>query len=442
MKTFRRAVATIVTALLVAGAAIVAVQPAWAAAGVTVSGPDGTAKVSADFATEVTVSGSGFQAIQNGFGGVYVLFGWVDDAAGGSWRPSEGGVVGADYRYVPDAESADNAGFQRFLAFAGSQTESSANGVINADGSWSIGMVVPGASFESHDRDGAVTTVDCLSVTCGIITIGAHGVKNANNETFTPLSFGPAAASGGEAAAAPADGAGPAAAAPAAGAVRLGVEAASVTAGTSIVFTGQGFTPGEQVVASLDGGLTAVGPLTAGAQGEVAAALPVPRDIRNGTHLVTLRGAGSGAVAEAEVSVTGGAADDALVAAPAETPQWVLVLMLVCIVIAVVLVIASIWVAIARAIARRRERRTAAQPAPGVAAPGTATSGATASGATAPGTAPDTTRDVTDAALTVPITEVADTVPVPEVAETAEMAVVTEIPEAAGADADAAGARR
>lgn len=347
---------------LVAGAVTVS-SPAWAAAGVTVTGPDGSATVSAEYATQVRVSGSGFQAIQNGFGGIYVLFGWVDDAAGGGWRPSQGGVVGADYRYVPDAESADNAGYQRFISFAGSQTESSANGVLGADGSSSIDMVIPGARFESQDLDGGVTAVDCLQVTCGIITIGAHGVKNANNETFTPLSFAsaPAAdADGGETATAPAG---------AAGAVRLGVETTDIAAGTSVVFTGQGFAPGEQVVASLDGGLTAVGPLTAGAQGEVAGALPVPRDIRSGTHLVTLRGAGSGAVAEAEVVVTGGTA--ATPAAPAEeVPQWVLILMLLCIVLALALVIASIVTAIGRARARRKQRRAVGAapteaPAPG-----------------------------------------------------------------------------
>ena len=354
----RAVVATVVAAGVVLGSAVFSAAPAWAAATVTVSGPDGAA-VSADYATDVTVSGSGFQAIQNGFGGIYVLFGWVDDAAGGSWRPSQGGVVGADYRYVPDAETAENNGFQRFLAFAGSQTESSANGVLAADGSWSIDMVIPGATFESQDRDGATVSVDCRQVTCGIITIGAHGVKNANNETFTPVSFGAAAAAPGtteaDAAAAPA--------APA-GAVRVGVESQTVMAGTAIVFTGQGFTPGEQVVGSLDGGLSAVGPLTAGTQGEVAAALPVPAEVRDGTHLLTLRGAASGAVAEVEITVTGGTALAAVAASTPETPQWVIVVLLVSIVIALVLVITSVIAAIARGHRRRVARRAAAASAP------------------------------------------------------------------------------
>ncbi len=348
------------TLALALGGLLAAADPAAAVGGVSIAGPDGSATVSPDYATEVTVSGSGFQSVANGFGGVYVLFGWVDDPAGGSWRPSAGGLVGEDYRYVPDAESAENNGFQRFLAFPGSQTESSANGTIGADGSWTVRMVVPGAVFESQDREGRVTAVDCRRTTCGIITIGAHGVKNATNETFTPVSFGTAAAGAASGSpAAPTDAAG------AAGAVRVGVESATVAAGSSIVFTGQGFTPGEQVVASLDGGLTAVGPLTAGARGEVAAALPVPRDIRDGTHLITLRGAGSGSVAEAEVSVTGGTVE--VVATTPTVPTWAIVMMLGCVALAAVLVIASVVTALVRARARRRARRAASgsSPAPG-----------------------------------------------------------------------------
>lgn len=350
--------AVVALPLSVAGSAA---SPAWAAGTVTVVGPDGGAALAADHASAITVSGSGFQSIPKGFGGIYVMFGWVDDPAGGSWRPSAGGVAGEDYRYVPDAESADNNGYQRFLAFPGGETEASANGTLGADGSWSVDMNVPGAVFESQDRAGRVTTVDCREVTCGVITIGAHGVKNATNETFTPVSFAAAApmaeaTAGGAPAAAPV------------GTVRVGVETSSVVAGSSIVFTGQGFTPGEQVVAALDGGLTAVGPLTAGAQGEVAAALPVPRDIRNGTHLVTLRGAGSGGVAETEVTVTGGAADMVADATPS-VPTWAIVLLLACVALSLALVVASIVTAIVRARAVRRAARTAAAGAAGAGAP-------------------------------------------------------------------------
>ncbi|WZH38699.1 MAG: hypothetical protein PIR02_08480 [Microbacterium enclense] len=363
MNALSRSLAFAAALIVAAAGAAVSAAPAWAAASVSISGPSGSASVDPEDATEVTVSGSGFQSIAKGFGGVYVLFGWVDDAAGGSWRPSAGGVVGEDYRYVPDAESADNNGFQRFLAFPGSQTESSANGTLGADGSWSIGMVIPGAVFESQDRDGKVTEVDCRRVTCGIITIGAHGVKNANNETFPPVSFASAEA-------APAADA-PSSAPVAPDTVRVGVETGSVVAGSSIVFTGQGFTPGEQVVASLDGGLTAVGPLTAGTRGEVAAALPVPRDVRDGTHLVTLRGAGSGGVAEAEVTVTGGTVASVEETAPV-VPTWAIVVLLACIVLSLALVIASIVTALVRARSRRRARRGTGPVAGAAAAAGAA----------------------------------------------------------------------
>ncbi|MFG6475520.1 hypothetical protein ACFXP7_03955 [Microbacterium sp. P06] len=358
-RSIRSAAAAAIVLLISVVASLAAATPAWAAATVTVAGPDG-AVVSADYATEVTVSGTGFQSIQNGFGGVYVLFGWVDDASGGSWRPSQGGVVGEDYRYVPDAEAAENNGFQRFLAFAGSSTESSANGVLAADGSWSIGMVVPGASFESQDRDGNTVSVDCRQVTCGIITIGAHGVKNANNETFTPLSFAAAPAAG--AATGGGDAAPDAAPAPSTpvGEVRVGVESEAVRAGNAIVFTGRGFTPGEQIMASLDGGLAAVGPLTAGTQGEVAAALPVPADAQNGTHLLTLRGAASGAVAELPITVTDGAGIEPAAAATPETPAWVVAVLLASIVLALVLIVTSVVAAFLRARRRRRARRRAA----------------------------------------------------------------------------------
>lgn len=368
----RTAVAALV-AVLIGGAAALAPTSAWAAASVTVSGEGGAATADPDYATDVTVTGSGFQSIRNGFGGVYVLFGWVDSG----WRPSAGGVVGADYRYVPDSESKDNAGFQRFVAFPGSDTESAAHAVMSDDGSWSVDMVVPGAVFESRDRDGNVSEVDCREVTCGIITIGAHGVKNANNETFTAISFsssgasssgsssGSGSGSGGAASGGTATSGGTAAAPTTTevGAVRVGVLSATVDAGNSLAFTGQGFTAGEQVVGTLDNGLVSVGPLTAGAQGEVAGVMPVPQDARGGTHLLTLTGAASGATAESEFSVV---AAVTTIAAEAEdpVPSWLYLALLACIVIAVGLLLASGIVAIVRATRRRRARRkTAAETA-------------------------------------------------------------------------------
>lgn len=345
-----------VLTLGVVGALLLAVLPAvseapkaWAAGSVTVTNESGDATADPDYATNVTVSGSGFQSIKNGFGGVYVLFGWVQ---GSSWKPSLGGLVGTDFRYVPDSEAKDNAGFQRFVSFPGSDTESAAHAVMSDDGSWTVDMVIPGASFESLDRAGKVSAVDCLQVTCGIITIGAHGVKNANNETFTPIAF-----------AAPGDAAqGQSAAKADIGALRVGLLNASVDAGSSVAFTGQGFTPGEQVVATLDNGLVSVGPLAAGAQGEVAGVLPVPFEARGGTHLVVLKGAASGGVAEAELTVVVGTP---LVEQPGEeTPMWLFVALVVANALALGLIIASVIVALRRARARRKARPAKTGPDP------------------------------------------------------------------------------
>jgi hypothetical protein len=194
-----RATALIATVLVAGGvvvsplASLVPLAPAEPAraAGASVSvsvvgRPDLTGVADPAYLTELQLSGSGFQSIVNGFGGVYVLFGWVD---GDGWQPSRGGSTGADYRYVPDDE-ANPVGYASFVSFPGSSTEYAANGgVLADDGTFSATVQVPGAKFTSLDRSGAASEVDCTQVQCGIITIGAHGVPNANNETFTPVRF-------------------------------------------------------------------------------------------------------------------------------------------------------------------------------------------------------------------------------------------------------------
>lgn len=314
--------------VLVALGLVVPAGPAAAAARVDVVGLDGRAAVAADGATTLTLTGTGFQSVPSAHGGIYVLFGWVD--AAGTWRPSQGGLTGQDLRYVPDSESAENAGHQRFVAFPGSDTAAAANGgVVDADGTWSTTLLVPGARFTATDRSGAPTEVDCTQVTCGVITIGAHGVKNATNETFTPVEVVPA---GGDAPgsvrpdevtavpAPAASGAVPPAAAPTPGAVRVGVDSTTVVQGRVVGFTGQGFTPGEQVVAALAGGLAALGPLVAGAHGEVAGVLQLPADLRPGTHVLGLTAAASGAVAEVELTVVADPVVAAAAAGPAADP--------------------------------------------------------------------------------------------------------------------------
>jgi hypothetical protein len=341
--------------LSAAAVATTSVAPAQAATGtVTIANAAGTATADPDYATSITVTGSGFQSIQGGFGGIYALFGWVD--ADAAWQPSEGGEVGSDYRYVPDQEAKDNGGFQRFVAFPGSETEGAANAIMSPTGAFTVDMVVPGSTFESVDRSGDITSVDCLEVQCGVITIGAHGVKNANNETFTPISFvAPCAA------AAP-----PAADAPAAGgatSARVGYTTQSAVAGNALSFTGQGFTAGEQVVATLDDGVAAVGPLTAGPSGEVAGVLQLPADLRAGTHLLSVRGAASGSTAESEVTVVLDAERE-VVATVAEAPAvWPYLALGLGILVASTLLVVSIVTALVRRARGRKQRKSAASGA-------------------------------------------------------------------------------
>lgn len=166
---------------------------------VVVTGADGAAVAAADAPTTVQLAGTGFQSVAGGFGGVYVLFGWVDEAAGDGWRPSAGGESGVQYRYAVDTQSQENAGYQRFVAFPGSTTSAEANGgEVAADGSWATDLTIPGATLTALDAGGGTVEVDCRLVTCGVITIGAHGVANANNETFTPVAFDEADDAGSE----------------------------------------------------------------------------------------------------------------------------------------------------------------------------------------------------------------------------------------------------
>lgn len=164
---------------------------------VAVTGDLGEATASDAGPTTVQIAGSGFQSVPGGFGGVYVMFGWV---AGEGWQPSAGGVSGEDYLYVPDVQSAENAGHLKFVSFPDSTTSEEANGgVLAEDGTFATELIIPGPVVELSDAAGNGREVDCRVETCGILTFGAHGVINANNETFTPVTFvAPGAAGGGE----------------------------------------------------------------------------------------------------------------------------------------------------------------------------------------------------------------------------------------------------
>lgn len=381
VRTRRRAplVASLLAATLGLGALGLAAAPASAAARVSVAAENGKAQADTTYSTPVTVSGSGFQSVPGGFGGIYVVFGWVDDPAGGSWRPSKGGVSGQDLLYVPDSESKDNAGFQRFVSYPGSDTASSANGgTIAADGTWSTTLTIPGPKVEVVGRSGAVTSIDCLTVTCGVITFGAHGVSNATNETFTPVQFvdladaqgaagddDEAAQPGADATAGATPTTGGAASPQVDGPAEATSDQSTVVRGRVLSFTARGFAAGEQVVGSLTGGHAGVGPLTAGPYGEVAGVLAVPAALTPGTVTLTLTGAASGQVATLDVTVI---EDPVVAAALANEAQqagtgpsaatWVLVGVAVLLVSLVVL----------GALTARRRRRAAERGAP--AAPG------------------------------------------------------------------------
>ena len=296
----RALIRTAVAAAAVALLAGVGVAPAYAESRVGVANQDGDAAVDPTYVTSLTLRGAGFQSIEGGHGGIYVFFGTV--RAG--WRPSQGGQTGVDYFYVPDGESRDNQGFAKFVAFPGSDTGDSANGgTLAADGTWSTTLRVPGATFEAYDRDGGSRTVDCRTVTCGVITVGAHGVTNARNESFTPVRVEDLYAAGeepaatgvtpdpatGESTSTPAKGAGKGNRAPAV-APTLDVDRGAARAGHVLSFSASGLPAGAQVTTVLDDGLAGAGPFLVGDDGQVAGVLTLPADLTVGTHELRLFG--------------------------------------------------------------------------------------------------------------------------------------------------------
>lgn len=314
MTYVRRGAVRALAGALVATAALAGLvaAPAQAASRVTVDAGGRGAVIDSTYSTTLSVRGSGFQSVKGGHGGIYVWFGTVN----GTWRPSKGGKSGVNYVYVPDSETKDNAGFQRYVAFPGSSTAGSANGgTMKADGSWSVELVVPGPTFQAVGRNGSVTRVDCRKVTCGVITIGAHGVQNGNNETFTPVRLGDLAGSGATEQGDTSDGGGadgggavepqgsapqasqPTGGAPAAptpkrqGPATLSVDHAAAVTGRAMSFTATGLTPGEQFTVVLDDGLAAAGPFTAGADGRATGVIQLPSSTAAGTHELRAFGA-------------------------------------------------------------------------------------------------------------------------------------------------------
>ncbi|GAA4804232.1 hypothetical protein ACFQ0K_11485 [Nocardioides caeni] len=282
---------------LAAALAVLGPSPSATAAGrVTLTNSAGAAVIDATYATTLTVEGRGFQSVRGSSGGVYVFFGTVS----GRWQPSQGGDSGEDYLYVPDSRSSANQGYQRFLAFT--PGTSGASGSIKQDGSFSTTITVPGATFKAVGLNGRARTVDCRKVRCGVITIGAKGVHNGNNETFTPVQVGdlhdgssPSAdPSSGTTDAAPATVGDAVESAPQVKGPRLlEVDRTAAHTGRVMPFRASGLPAGSQVSAVLDDGVAAAGPFLVGADGAVAGVLTLPADLDAGTHELRIYGPAS-----------------------------------------------------------------------------------------------------------------------------------------------------
>lgn len=126
-----------------------------------------------------------------------------------------------------------------------------------------------------------------------------------------------------------------------------------------------------------------MGPLAAGAQGEVAGVLPVPYDVRGGTHVVTLTGAASGGVAEAEVTINPPQATVGAAGGGEQMPMWLFVVLVSTIALALVLITTSLVMTIRRGLKHRRELRDRAANAEAIPA-----DAPMAAAAAAPGTEP------------------------------------------------------
>ncbi len=272
---------------------VLAAAPAQAAARVTITNEFGNSSIDGTYSTKLTIAGTGFQSIQGGHGGVYVWFGTVSRG----WQPSRGGLSGVDYKYVPDTESADNQGFQQYVAFPDSDTAASAASTMSRNGTWRVNLTVPGPTFKAVGRNGSVTTVDCRKVTCGVITAGAHGVKNARNETFTPVRVaelytanpGTTTTESSTPDEAPdatvPDPTAPGETAPVVvGEPTLEVDRTAAAAGRVLAFTASGLPVGQQVSLVFDDGRAGAGPFLVGNDGALAGVITIPAATPAGTY--------------------------------------------------------------------------------------------------------------------------------------------------------------
>ncbi len=161
-------------------------------------------QISASATTPVTVTASSYLTGKyvcgtQRFGGVYVFFGWV--APGGQWGPSHrsstssNGQFGITYSYPGEGGGGetrdDGSGVVRLVSFTPGGTSGNETPFhMDANGNWSTTINVRGALYSWTDiSTGATNTVDCRTVQCGILTVGAHGLSSRTNEQFAPLTF-------------------------------------------------------------------------------------------------------------------------------------------------------------------------------------------------------------------------------------------------------------
>lgn len=113
--------------------------------------------------TEITVTGSGFDAEANGGVGVYLVFGPQTEAP----------------TYYTDAELYIAA---RWI-HAGA-TDAPGQAPLAADGSFTTTLTIEPTFVDGHG-----TAVDCLADPCVLITMAAHGVDDRTQDTFAPITF-------------------------------------------------------------------------------------------------------------------------------------------------------------------------------------------------------------------------------------------------------------
>ncbi|MGO3833500.1 MAG: HtaA domain-containing protein [Microbacteriaceae bacterium] len=139
----------------------------------------------ADTEQVVHLKGTGFPTTaENGgnFGGLYVLFGWIDPAAGDAWGPGHRGVSGKTFTYSKDIEPA--GAFQSMVSYPGNTTVPGFP-MMDSSGNFEMDLPLIASRFESqHGID-----IDCYRMQCGVMLIGAHGQKQAKGEIFVPVYF-------------------------------------------------------------------------------------------------------------------------------------------------------------------------------------------------------------------------------------------------------------